>query len=65
MSPAEKSNVRALVLPVKTLARALPLWKYSHSSAWNVKSAGMKVMLGYVNGHERWGANAAHVGLQA
>ena len=33
VSPAVKSNVRALELPVKTVARAWPWWKYSHSSA--------------------------------
>lgn len=33
VSPAEKSKVRELPEPIKTVARPSPSWKYSHSSA--------------------------------
>jgi hypothetical protein len=33
VSPALKSKVLALALPVNAVARAVPWWKYSHSSA--------------------------------
>lgn len=32
VSPLLKSKVREFALPVKTVARALPEWKYNHSS---------------------------------
>lgn len=38
MSPAVKSKVRALAPPRKTVARAVPEAKYSHSSACRIKS---------------------------
>lgn len=39
VSPARKSNVRAAALPMNTVARAWPLWKYSHSSAYCARNS--------------------------
>src|SRR3569833_3147001 len=36
VSPAVKSKVRALALPMKTVARAWPLWKYCQSGAYRL-----------------------------